>query len=129
MSMSLGKAEINVTPLIDVLLVLIIIFMVVLPEHSVGLPAVAPQPAPDGAATLPNDQDIVISVNQDRSIEINSQPVTLDHLQERLQAIFAARANKVIFVRGHKDLEFLQIAKVIDIARGAGVFKVGLMAE
>jgi biopolymer transport protein ExbD len=129
MSMSLGKAEINVTPLIDVLLVLIIIFMVVLPEHSVGLPAEAPQPAPIGGPPLPNDQDIVVSVNQDRSIEINSQPVTLDRLQERLQAIFAARANKVIFVRGYKDLQFLDIARVIDIARGAGVFKVGLMTE
>ena len=128
MSMSLGKAEINVTPLIDVLLVLIIIFMVVLPEHSVGLPAVAPQPAQPGPAP-PVDQDIVISVNQDRSIEINSQPVTLDHLKERLQTIFATRANKVIFVRGHQDLQFLEIARVIDIAKGAGVFKVGLMTE
>ena len=127
--MSLGKAEINVTPLIDVLLVLIIIFMVVLPEHSVGLPAVAPQPAPVGGPTPPSDQDIVVSVNQDRSIEINSQPVTIDHLKERLQAIFATRANKVIFVRGYKDLQFLEVARVIDIARGAGVFKVGLMTE
>ena len=82
-----------------------------------------PGPAP------PVDQDIVISVNQDRSIEINSQPVTLDHLQERLQTIFATRANKVIFVRGHQDLQFLEIARVIDIAKGAGVFKVGLMTE
>ena len=128
MAMSLGKAEINVTPLIDVLLVLIIIFMVVLPQHSAGLPTVVPQPAPPGPAP-PVDQDIVISVNQDRSIEINSQPVTLDHLQERLQTIFATRANKVIFVRGHQDLQFLEIARVIDIAKGAGVFKVGLMTE
>jgi len=128
MAMSLGKAEINVTPLIDVLLVLIIIFMVVLPQHSAGLPTVVPQPSQPGPAP-PVDQDIVISVNQDRSIEINSQPVTLDHLEERLQTIFATRANKVIFVRGHQDLQFLEIARVIDIAKGAGVFKVGLMTE
>ena len=128
MAMSLGKAEINVTPLIDVLLVLIIIFMVVLPQHSEGLPTVVPQPSQPGPPPAV-DQDIVISVNQDRSIEINSQPVTLDHLQERLQTIFATRANKVIFVRGHQDLQFLEIARVIDIAKGAGVFKVGLMTE
>jgi len=127
MSMSLGKAEINVTPLIDVLLVLIIIFMVVLPEHSVGLPAVAPQPS-DGAA-IEREQDIVVSVNQDRSISINHERIAIEHLQERLRAIFAARANPVIFVRGAGDLPFQAIAIVIDLARGAGVYQVGLMTE
>ena len=127
MSMSLGKAQINVTPLIDVLLVLIIIFMVVLPEHSVGLPAVAPMPATEG--TPPREQDIVVSVNRDRSLAINQEPVTIEHLQERLRAIFALRAAKVIFVRGDKDLAFEEIAKVIDLARGAEIFQVGLMTE
>ena len=128
MAMSLGKAEINVTPLIDVLLVLIIIFMVVLPEHSVGLPAVVPQPAPDGAV-LEKDRDIVVSVNQDRSISVNQQPVAIERLQERLRAIFASRATRVIFVRGYRDLDFQEIARVIDIAKGADVFQVGLMTE
>ena len=131
MGMSLGckKAEINVTPLIDVLLVLIIIFMVVVPQHPVGLPAALPQPAPVDAPAIPNDSDIVVSVNQDRSITINTEPISLERLQERLQAIFATRANKVIFVRGHRDLDFQEIAAVIDIAKGAEVFQIGLMTE
>jgi biopolymer transport protein TolR len=129
MAMSLGKAEINVTPLIDVLLVLIIIFMVVLPQHSVGLPATVPQPAPPDAQPIPNDGDIIVSINQDRSIAINQEPIAIERLQERLRAIFAARAKKVIFVRGHRDLEFQVIATVIDLAKGADVFQVGLMTE
>jgi biopolymer transport protein TolR len=128
MSMSLGKAEINVTPLIDVLLVLIIIFMVVLPQHSAGLPAVVPQPAIADPGPIPNE-DIIVSVNKDRSIAINQQPIAIERLQERLRAIFAARAKRVIFVRGHRDLDFQEIATVIDLARGADVFQVGLMTE
>lgn len=127
MAMSLGKAEINVTPLIDVLLVLIIIFMVVLPHHSVGLPAEAPLPAA-GEAPI-RESDIVVSVNQDRSIAVNHEPISIDRLQERLRVIFAARANRVLFVQGHQSLDFSEIATVIDLARGAGVFRVGLMTE
>jgi biopolymer transport protein TolR len=127
MGMSLGcrKAEINVTPLIDVLLVLIIIFMVVVPQRSVGLPAAVPQPAADASPQL---ADIVVSVNKDRSISINTEPIQLERLQERLRTIFAARASKV-FVRGAGDLDFQEIAAVIDIAKGAGIFQVGLMTE
>jgi biopolymer transport protein TolR len=128
MGMSLGcrKAEINVTPLIDVLLVLIIIFMVVVPQRSVGLPAAVPQPAADASPQL---ADIVVSVNKDRSISINTEPIQLERLQERLRTIFAARASKVVFVRGAGDLDFQEIAAVIDIAKGAGIFQVGLMTE
>ena len=107
----------------------IIIFMVVLPQHSAGLPAVVPQPAID-SGLIPNDtQDIVVSVNKDRSIEINQQPIAIERLQERLRAIFAARATRVMFVRGHRDLDFQEIATVIDLAKGADVFQVGLMTE
>jgi len=103
--------------------------MVVLPEHSVGLPAIVPEPAPPGAQSIPNEEDIVVSVNKDRSIAINQQPIAIEHLQERLRAIFAARAKRVIFVRGHRDLDFQEIATVIDLAKGADVFQVGLMTE
>jgi biopolymer transport protein TolR len=128
-SLACKKAEINVTPLIDVLLVLIIIFMVVVPQHPVGLPTALPQPAPVDAPAISRDGDIVVSVNYDRFITINTEPVSIERLQERLRAIFATRANKVIFVRGHRDLDFQEIAAVIDIARGAEVFQVGLMTE
>jgi biopolymer transport protein TolR len=129
MSLAHNKAEINVTPLIDVLLVLIIIFMVVVPQHPVGLPATLPQPAAVDAPAIPRDSDIVVSVNYDRSVAINTQPISLDQLKDRLRAIFATRANKVIFVRGHRDLDFQEIAAVIDIAKGADVFQIGLMTE
>ena len=129
MSMSLGKAEINVTPMIDVLLVLIIICIVVQPEHPVGLPATLPQPAIADAPAIPNDRDIVVSVNRDHSIAINQEAVAVEHLEQRLRVIFAARANKVIFVRGHRDLDFREIARVIDLAKGADVFRVGLMTD
>jgi biopolymer transport protein TolR len=127
MAMSTGKAEINVTPMIDVLLVLIIIFMVVVPQNSVGLPAAVPQPAQ--AESMVRESDIVVSVSKNGSITINSEPVALERLQERLRAIFAARANKVIFLRGDGSLDFEQIATVIDIAKGADVFHIGLMTE
>jgi biopolymer transport protein ExbD len=131
MGMSPGckQAEINVTPLIDVLLVLIIIFMLVVPQHTVGLPAVLPEPAPVHAPAIAREGDIVVSVNKDRSITLNTEPVLLEQLQERLRAIFATRASKVIFVHGHRDLDFQEIARVIDIAKGADVFQVGLMTE
>jgi len=106
-----------------------LIFMVVLPQHSAGLPAVVPQPAIADAEPIPNDQDIIVSVNKDRSIAINQQPIAIERLQERLRAIFAARAKRVIFVRGHRDLDFQEIATVIDLAKGADVFQVGLMTE
>jgi biopolymer transport protein TolR len=128
-SLACKKAEINVTPLIDVLLVLIIIFMVVVPQHPVGLPTALPQPAPVDAPAISRDGDIVVSVNYDRFITINTEPVSIERLQERLRAIFATRANKVIFVRGHRDLDFQEIAAVIDIAKGAEVFQVGLMTD
>lgn len=127
MAMSLGKAEINVTPLIDVLLVLIIIFMVVAPQHSVGLPAAVPEPAINTPASP--SADIVVSVNKDRSIAINAEPIALERLRDRLLAIFAARASKMIFVRGHRELDFQDVAAIIDVAKEANVFQVALMTE
>ena len=131
MAMSLGttreKAEINVTPMIDVLLVLIIVFMVILPHNSVGLDTQIPQLADTPSA--PRLDVIVVSVDRDRAISINNQAVSAGSLENRLREILAARASKVIFLRGHSGLDFQDVARVIDIARGAGAEQVGLMSE
>ena len=124
------KAEINVTPLIDVLLVLIIIFMVVVPQHTVGLwSGLRKYSRMSTHPRFPVTAISVVSVNYDRTITINTEPIALEQLPDRLRAIFATRATKVLFVRGHRDLDFQEVAKVIDIAKGADVFQVGLITE
>ena len=122
------SAIINVTPLIDVLLVLLIVFML-LPSKTTGLKSDIPQPAPENQQVPPNPLNLVLRIQKDRSIDINSQPVLLAELQEKLKALFAVRPDGVLFVDGSKDLDFEDVAVVIDIARGAGVDRIGLMTE
>jgi biopolymer transport protein TolR len=122
------KSDINMTPMIDVLLVLIIIFMVITPLTPHGLEALVPQPPPPNQK--PNQADlrtVVIVLDKDGSIKINQDPVQEKDLQERLVDIFKTRAERVVFVKGDPDLEFAPVARAIDIAHGAGIDKVGLM--
>jgi len=133
MSMAVGgsggpKSDINMTPMIDVLLVLIIIFMVITPLTPKGLEALVPQPPPPNQhEDLSNIRTVVISVNEDHSLMINQDPTDEASLQNRLVEIFKTRAERVVFVKGDPNLEFSWVAKVIDIAHGAQIDKVGLM--
>ena len=121
-------ANINMTPMIDVLLVLIIIFMVITPLTPKGLEALVPQPAPPNQQQNDADQrTVVVSVAKDKSMMINQEPTDENKLGPRLEEIFKTRAERLIFVKGDNDLEFQDVAKVIDIAKGVGIDKVGLM--
>lgn len=136
MSMAVGgssegpKAEINMTPMIDVLLVLIIIFMVITPNIPKGLDALVPQPNPNKVQTqTPNDRTIVIQIDAMKNLKINQDDVTEFTLGPRLEDIFKSRNERVAFVKGDPDLDFKEVAKVIDIAKGAGIDKVGLITR
>jgi biopolymer transport protein TolR len=124
-----AMAEMNVVPLIDILLVLLIIFMVITPTTPKGLEALVPQPSPPNAQQNQDIQakTIVVQVLEGGKLKINQEDTTLDTLGDRLEAIFKQRAEKVAFVKGDEGVIFSEVARVIDIMRRSGVDKVGLI--
>ena len=134
MGMSVGNtggsmSEPNIVPLIDVLLVLIIIFMVITPTTPQGLDALVPQPTPPNQHEDQQllDKTIVVQVTANGKVLINQDPTDWDALGPRLEDIFKQRAEKIAFVKGDDAVEFMDVAKAIDIMRGAGIDKVGLI--
>jgi biopolymer transport protein TolR len=121
-------ADMDVVPLIDILLVLLIIFMVITPTTSNGLRAAIPQPAAD-VFEGPQPNPIVVQVSADGNLKINNEASSWEGLGPRLEEIFRTRAEKVAFIKGEPAAQFSIVARAIDVIHSAGIEQVGLMTE
>jgi len=134
MGMSIGgkggaMANINITPYIDILLVLLIIFMVITPIRQLDLEVKVPQSSSDTGPSAPDPNVIVVSISDTAQIAINGLDQTLGQLGVELQRIYSERSNKAMFISASPKLPYGDVVRVIDIAKGAGVGDIGLITE
>jgi biopolymer transport protein TolR len=118
----------NIVPLIDILLVLIIIFMVITPLTPKGLDALVPQPSPNQQQNVElENKTVVVQVLMGGKLKINNEDTNWDGLEPRMEQIFKDRAEKVAFVKGDNDVQFMDVARAIDLMKQAGIDRVGLI--
>jgi len=123
------KSDINITPYIDILLVLLIIFMVITPVKQMDLDVKVPQATPDNVPATPDPSVIVVSVGESAQIAINQELTDIATLGSKLLEIYSARTNKNMFISASPKLPYGDVVKIIDIAKGAGVGDIGLLTE
>jgi biopolymer transport protein ExbD len=123
------RSDINVTPLIDVVLVLLIVFMVLVPKLLNQSPVDVPPKAPDNVETPPASDQLVVSIGEDGRVAINGEAVLMEALPDKVREIIQNRAKKLMFFNPDDNAQYGDVVKVMDICRGAGVKNIGIMTK
>jgi len=123
------KSDPNVVPLCDILLVLLIIFMVITPVSQRGIDIQLPETQTEGPDRPSSKSGIVLTMESDRTLKINQDPVPMEMLESRLREIFGPRPDKTIFIRADKNVKYSEVMQLLDIAKGAGVEVLGVMTQ